>query len=56
MKLKTAETLILLSVIAVSIAAVVSVWQLNFWLAGTQWILIGIVLGIYGIFLKMKNA
>lgn len=56
MKAKIAEIMMLLSVAAVLMAGVISVWQLDFWLAGTQWILIGIALGIYGIFLKMKNA
>jgi len=56
MKSKIAEITMLLSVMAVLISAVVSFWQITFWLAGTQWILIGIALGIYGIFLKMKNA
>ncbi len=56
MKSKLAEITMLLSVIAVLISGVVSFWQITFWLAGTQWILIGIALGIYGIFLKMKNA
>jgi hypothetical protein len=55
MKAKVAEIMMLLSVATVLISAVVSVWQMNFWLAGTQWVLIGIVLGIYGIFLKMRN-
>jgi hypothetical protein len=56
MKLKLAEIMMLLSVVAVLISGVVSFWQVSFWLAGTQWILIGIALGIYGIFLKMKNT
>jgi hypothetical protein len=56
MKLKLAEIAMLLSVVAVLISGVVSFWQITFWLAGTQWILIGIVLGVYGIFLKMRNA
>jgi len=56
MKSKLSELMMLLSVAAVLISGIISVWQLNFWLAGTQWILIGIVFGMYGIFLKMKNT
>ena len=56
MKSKLAEIMMLLSVIAVLISGAVSVWQMNFLLAGTQWILIGIALGIYGIFLKIRSA
>jgi len=56
MKSKLAEIMMLLSVIAVLISGAVSVWQMNFLLAGTQWILIGITLGIYGIFLKIRSA
>lgn len=56
MKSKIAEILMMLSVVAVLVSGVISVWQLDFWLAGTQWILIGIVLGIYSIFLKMRNG
>lgn len=47
--------LIILSVIAVVISGYVSISQnsvLN--LAGTQWMMIAIVLGIYGIYLNTK--
>jgi hypothetical protein len=40
-----------LSVVTLVMAAVVSVFQLKLWLAGTQWILISVVLGIYAIYL-----
>ncbi len=56
MKLKTADIVMLFSVLTVVISGVVSVGQIELWLAGTQWILIGIVLGIYGIFLKMEKG
>lgn len=55
MKSKIAEVLMFFSVVAVLVSGAVSFWQLNFWLAGTQWILIGIVLGMYSIFLKMRE-
>lgn len=43
----------ILSVIAVVLSGIVSLGIMEeLWLAGTQWILIGIVLGIWGLFLK----
>lgn len=41
-----------LSVVAVVLAAVVSLFQMDLWLAGTQWILIAIVLSVWALFLK----
>lgn len=41
-----------LSVVAVFLAAVVSLFQMDLWLAGTQWILIAIVLSVWALFLK----
>jgi len=34
------------------LAAVVSLFAINLWLAGTQWILIAIVLAVWALFLK----
>lgn len=43
---------IVLSVAAIIMAAVVNITQADIWLAGTQWVLIGIVLAIYAIYLN----
>ena len=48
--------LIALAVLTAIIAGVVSVFQLNNWyLAGTQWMMIAIILGIFAIYAEMKN-
>ena len=55
MKSKIDNYLIILSVAAVVVAAYVSFFKNDvFGLAGTQWILIAIVLGIYGMYAKMR--
>ncbi|HPN54996.1 MAG TPA: hypothetical protein PLB52_03650 [Candidatus Moranbacteria bacterium] len=41
-----------LSTLAVILAAVVSLFKIELWLAGTQWILIAILLAIWALFLK----
>lgn len=41
-----------LSVVAVVLSAAVSLFGMSLWLAGTQWMLIAIVLGIWALFLK----
>lgn len=52
---KMSDGLVWLSVAAAVVAGYVSVTQSDvFALAGTQWILIAIVLGIYGIYVKMR--
>lgn len=54
MKMKQiADTLIILSVIAAIVSGMVSLFQLNWYLAGTQWMLVAIALGIYGLFIKL---
>lgn len=54
---KTADTLVIISVIAAVISGYVSLTKGElFGLAGTQWILIAIVLGIYGLYVKMKSG
>lgn len=41
----------MLSALTLILAAVVSIFKLNnFWLAGTQWMLISIVLAVYAIY------
>jgi hypothetical protein len=42
----------ILSVIALAISAVVSLFGVDLWLAGTQWILISIVLAVYALVLS----
>lgn len=54
MKTKS-DMLVILSVIAVVIAAIVSVGGVDLWLAGTQWILVGIVLGVYALYAKDRG-
>ncbi|MDR3559436.1 MAG: hypothetical protein P4L62_00950 [Candidatus Pacebacteria bacterium] len=54
-KIKSGEWLIWLSVLAVVLAAIDFMTKGNILnLAGTQWILIAIVLGIYSLYLKDK--
>ena len=55
MQAKAYDFLIILSALAVIISALVSVLKLEFWLAGTQWMLVGIVLAIYALFVKTKT-
>lgn len=51
------DVLIIISIIAAVIAGFVSLTQNNlFNLAGTQWMLIAIVLGIYAMYSKMKSG
>jgi hypothetical protein len=55
---KLADVLAVLSIVAVLAAAYVNIADLKgglFKLAGTQWILIGIVLGIYAMYLRMRD-
>jgi len=47
--------LIGLSILAAIISAIDSLYQTNvFGLAGTQWMLIALILAVYGIYAKMK--
>jgi len=41
-----------LSVLAVVLAAVVSLFAVNLWLAGSQWMLVSILLAVWALFLK----
>jgi hypothetical protein len=50
---KLADTFIILSAIAVILSGLVSLFKFNLWLAGTQWILVAIALGIYGLFVRL---
>jgi hypothetical protein len=53
---KYADALAALSVVAVLVAGYVNLSRVDvFKLAGTQWILIGIVLGIYAMYLRMRD-
>jgi hypothetical protein len=52
-----AKVAFVISIATLILAAVVSVFQLNnLWLAGTQWILISIVFGVYATFLNGCNC
>jgi len=42
----------MLSIVALILAGVVSVFGVNLWLAGTQWILISILLAVWATFLN----
>ena len=46
------KTLFWLSVAAAILAGAVSVFGMNLWLAGTQWMLIAIILAVWALFLK----
>lgn len=41
-----------LSVVAAILSALVSLFGISLWLAGTQWMLIAIVFGVWALFLK----
>lgn len=45
------KALIILSVISIVMAAIVNITQTTIWIAGTQWILIGVTLAIYAMYL-----
>jgi|GEM_PF-1198774 hypothetical protein len=53
---KSAYVLMYLSFAALVLAAIVSLLQLELWLAGTQWMLIAIALAIYALILKGCNC
>jgi len=44
-----AHLLMALSVIALFLSALVSVFELELWLAGTQWILVAILFAVYAL-------
>lgn len=48
-----ASGLFWLSIVALVLAAVVSLFQVDLWLAGTQWILVAITLVIYAGYLNL---
>jgi hypothetical protein len=52
---KLYDFLIILSGGAAVISGLVSILKADFWLAGTQWMLVAIVLAIYAIFVKVKT-
>jgi hypothetical protein len=47
-----AKLLCMLSFAATILAAAVSLLGLSLWLAGTQWMLVAILLGVWSVFLK----
>ena len=50
------DILVILSVLAVILSALVSVGKMELYLAGTQWMLVAIVLGVYALYFKAKEA
>jgi hypothetical protein len=48
----TSKLAIILSFVALIFAALVSIFNINLWLAGTQWILVAILLAVYGIYMN----
>jgi len=51
MKMK-AKNLMIISVIAAIISALVSAFDIDLYLAGTQWMLIAVIFGIYALYIK----
>lgn len=49
------KLLCMLSFVATVLAAAVSLLELSLWLAGTQWMLIAILLGVWSICLKKSR-
>lgn len=49
---KLPDVLIALSAVAVILSGLVSLFKFDLYLAGTQWILVAIALGIYGLYMK----
>jgi len=53
---KLSNVLIALAVITAVIAGIVSAFQITGWyLAGTQWMMIAIIFGIFAIYAELKN-
>lgn len=46
------QTMFSLSVVAVLVSAAVSVFAMNLWLAGTQWMIVAVVLAVWAVYLK----
>ena len=54
---KASDVLVIISVLAAIVAGYVSLSQNDvFGLAGTQWMLVAIIFGIYGMYVKMRTA
>ncbi|MEA1925751.1 MAG: hypothetical protein U9M90_00695 [Patescibacteria group bacterium] len=51
-----ASGLFWLSLVALVLAAAVSFFQVDLWLAGTQWILVAITLVVYAIYLNCQEV
>ena len=51
-KTKISDLFLGLSVLSVVFSAAVSILRVDLWLAGTQWMLIAIVIAVWGILLK----
>lgn len=46
---KSVHLLMIFSVVALILSAIVSLFGVDLWLAGTQWILVSIVLAVYAV-------
>ena len=51
-----ADSLFWLSIVAFVLAALVSLFSMDLWLAGTQWILVAIALAAYANYLNCREA
>lgn len=50
------NVLIALAVLSAIVAGIVSIFQIDNWyLAGTQWMLIAVILGIFAIYAELKK-
>jgi len=51
MKMK-ANALVMLSIVAAVLSAIQSIGKVELYLAGTQWMLVAIIFGIYALYVK----
>lgn len=54
-KCKGSHILMLFSVVALILSALVSLFEMELWLAGTQWILVSIVLAVYALTMSVHG-
>lgn len=53
---KNIHLLVILSLITLVLSGLVSIFEMELWLAGTQWILISIVLAVYALILSVHGC
>ncbi|MCD6149898.1 hypothetical protein J7J13_03890 [bacterium] len=51
-----ASSLFGLSLVAFILAVLVSLFSMNLWLAGTQWMLVAVILAVYANYLNCREA